>query len=103
VCFDFPQHLLSATFLILRIIQQDIVTIQISHQPDATFFQFIILTLFTAQHVSGVLLPIIRSSMTAVAASCFTFILYCHKFTYCVYCHQSTHYSCRILIELEFS
>jgi hypothetical protein len=31
------------------------------------FFQFIILTLFTAQHVSGFFPPIIRSSMTAVA------------------------------------
>jgi len=29
--------------------------------------------LFTAQHVSGVLTPIIRSSTTAVAASAFTF------------------------------
>jgi len=38
-------------------------TIQINHQPDATIFQFFILTcLFTAQHVLGVLLPIIRSS-----------------------------------------
>jgi hypothetical protein len=43
-------------------------TIQINHQPDATIFQFIILTLFTAQHVSGVSPPIINSSMTAVAA-----------------------------------
>jgi hypothetical protein len=47
--------------------------IQINHQPDATIFQFIILTLFTFQHVSGVFPPIIRSSMTAVAASGFTF------------------------------
>ena len=46
---------------------------QINHQPDATIFQFIIL-LFTAQHVSGVFLPIIRSSMTALAASGFTFV-----------------------------
>jgi hypothetical protein len=38
-------------------------SIQINHQPDATILQFIILTF---------LLPIIRSSMTAVAASCFT-------------------------------
>jgi len=30
--------------------------------------------LFTAQHVSDVLQSIIRSSMTAVAASCFTFV-----------------------------
>jgi len=39
-------------------------TIQINHQPDATVFQFIILTFFTAQHVSGVFPPIIRSSTT---------------------------------------
>ena len=32
--------------------------------------------LFTAQHVSGVVPPIIRSSMTAVAASGFTFVLW---------------------------
>ena len=32
--------------------------------------------LFTAQHVSDVLPPIIRSSMTAVAASGFTFVLW---------------------------
>jgi len=37
-------------------------TIQINHQPDATIFQFIILTLFTAQHVLGVFPRIIRSS-----------------------------------------
>jgi len=49
-------------------------TIQINHQPDATIFQFIILTFFTAQHVSGVFLPIIRSSVTTVAASGFTFV-----------------------------
>ena len=48
--------------------------IQINHQPDATIFQFIFLSLFTAQHVSGVVPPIIRSSMTAVAASGFTFV-----------------------------
>jgi hypothetical protein len=47
-------------------------TIQINHQPEATIFRFIILTFFTAQHVSGAFPPIIRSSMTAVAASGFT-------------------------------
>jgi uncharacterized membrane protein YidH (DUF202 family) len=44
-------------------------TLQINHQPDATIFQFIILTFFTAEHVSGVLPPIIRSSMAAVAVA----------------------------------
>jgi len=48
--------------------------IQINHQLDATILQFIILTLFTAQHVSGVFPPIIRNSMTAVAACGFTFV-----------------------------
>jgi uncharacterized BrkB/YihY/UPF0761 family membrane protein len=48
--------------------------IQINHQPDATIFQFIILTFVTAQQVSGISPPIIRSSMTAVAASGFTFV-----------------------------
>jgi len=38
------------------------------------FFSLLSWRLFTAQHVSGVFLPIIGSSMTAVAASGFTFV-----------------------------
>ena len=38
------------------------------------FFSLLSWHLFTAQHVSGVFPPIIRSSMTAVAASGFTFV-----------------------------
>jgi hypothetical protein len=49
-------------------------TIQINHQPNATNFQFIILTFVTAQHVSSVFPPFIRSWMNAVAASSFTFL-----------------------------
>jgi hypothetical protein len=38
------------------------------------FFSLLSWSLFTAQHVLGVFPPIIRSSMTAVAASGFTFV-----------------------------
>jgi len=38
------------------------------------FFSLLSWRLFTAQHVSGVFPPIIRSSMTAVSASGFTFV-----------------------------
>jgi len=38
------------------------------------FFILLSSRLFTAQHVSGVFPPIIRNSMTAVAASGFTFL-----------------------------
>jgi hypothetical protein len=38
------------------------------------FFSLLSWRLFTAQHVSGVLPPIIKSSMTAVAASGFAFV-----------------------------
>ena len=48
--------------------------IEINYQTDATIFQFIIPTFFKAQHVSGVFPPIIRSLMTAVAASGFTLV-----------------------------
>jgi hypothetical protein len=40
------------------------------------FFSLLSWRLFTAQHVSGVLPSIIRSSMTAVAASGYTFVLW---------------------------
>jgi hypothetical protein len=49
-------------------------TVQINHQPDATIFQFIILTFIYSSTVSGVSPPIIRSSMTAVASSGFIFV-----------------------------
>ena len=49
-------------------------TIQINHQPDATIFSFLSWRLFAPQQVSGVFPPIIRSSMTAVAASVFIFV-----------------------------
>ena len=45
--------------------------IQINHQPEATIFQFIILTFVYSSICFGRFPPIIRSSMTAVAASVF--------------------------------
>ena len=47
------------------------------------FFSLLSWRLFTAQHVSGVFPPIIRSSMTAVAASGFTFVSWCLHFEIC--------------------
>jgi hypothetical protein len=49
-------------------------TIQINHQPHALFFHFIILTFVYSSTCFGLFPPIIRSSMTAVAASGFTFV-----------------------------
>jgi hypothetical protein len=48
--------------------------IQKNHEPDAKIFSLLSWRLFTAQHVSGVFLPIIRSTTIAVAASGFTFV-----------------------------
>jgi hypothetical protein len=48
--------------------------IQINHQPDATVFQFIILTFIYSSTCFGRFPPIIRSSMTAVTASGFIFL-----------------------------
>jgi len=48
-------------------------TIQITNLMQQ-FFSLLSRGLFTAQHVSGVSPPVIRSSMTAVAASGFTFV-----------------------------
>jgi len=48
------------------------------------FFSLLSWRLFTAQHVSGVFPPIIRSSMTAVAASSFTFVSWCSRAVFVV-------------------
>jgi hypothetical protein len=49
-------------------------TIEINHQHDATVFQFIMLTFVYSSTCSGHFPPIIRSLVTAVAASAFTFV-----------------------------
>jgi hypothetical protein len=49
-------------------------TIQINHQPDATVFQFIILTFVYSSTCFGRFPAHNQDSMTAVAASGFTFV-----------------------------
>jgi len=49
-------------------------SIQINHQTDVIIFQFIILTFIYSSTCFGGFPPIIRSSMTAVAVSGFTFV-----------------------------
>jgi hypothetical protein len=53
---------------------KDFSHIQINHQPDATIFQFIILAFIYSSTQIGRFPPIIRNSMTAVAASGFAFV-----------------------------
>jgi hypothetical protein len=50
------------------------ITLQKNHQPDATIFQFIILTFIYTSTCFGRFPPIIRNSMIAVAASGFIFL-----------------------------
>ena len=52
-----------------RKIWQTEIVFQINHEPNATIFQFIILTFIYSSTCFGRFPPIIRSSMTAVAAS----------------------------------
>ena len=70
-------------------------TIQINHQPDATIFLSIFWRLFTAQQVSVVFPPIIRSSMTAVAASGFTFVSWWQS-SYTFYIQDVLKFKCKI-------
>ena len=57
-----------------RKIWQTEIVFQINHEPNATIFQFIILTFIYSSTCFGRFPPIIRSSMTAVAASGFTIV-----------------------------
>jgi len=68
--------MLAATFLIAPTNAQFLNSkyIPINHQPDATTFRFIILTFIYSSKCFGRSPPIIRSSMTAVKASGFTFV-----------------------------
>jgi len=65
--------LYSLFFFPLKYLTSKIYSIQITNQMQQ-FSSFWSWRLFTAQHVSGVILPIIRRSVTAVAASGFTFV-----------------------------
>jgi hypothetical protein len=69
-----PLHVSRLRFLVQLKVCKSVhhCTVQINHQPDATVLQFIILTFIYSS--TGFLPAIIRSSVTAVAASGFTFI-----------------------------
>ena len=64
----------SGPHIFLNFWHQVLYLIQINHQPDATIFQFIILTFVYSLTCFGRFPPIIRSSMAAVAASGFNFV-----------------------------